>query len=64
MRMIAGWLALLGRLGGEMDPDYVDWLAVDRVEVVNPGGEQKKVIQAVEHRYADVPLPPAPRASL
>ncbi|NIJ33027.1 ATP-dependent DNA helicase [Sphingomonas oligoaromativorans] len=31
-RMIAGWLALLGRLGGEVDPDFVDWLAVDRIE--------------------------------
>jgi ATP-dependent DNA helicase DinG len=31
-RMIAGWVALLGRLGGAPDPDFVDWLAVDRVE--------------------------------
>jgi ATP-dependent DNA helicase DinG len=29
---IAGWLALLGRLGGASDPDFVDWLAVDRIE--------------------------------
>ncbi|WP_294394585.1 ATP-dependent DNA helicase [uncultured Sphingomonas sp.] len=30
--MIGGWIALLTRLGGPVDPDYVDWLAVDRVE--------------------------------
>jgi ATP-dependent DNA helicase DinG len=30
--MLGGWIALLGRLGGPVDPDYVDWLAVDRVE--------------------------------
>lgn len=29
---IAGWVALLARLGGTPDPDFVDWLAVDRVE--------------------------------
>ncbi len=29
---IAAWLALLGRLGGPADPDFVDWLAVDRAE--------------------------------
>ncbi len=28
--MLAAWEALLGRLGGATDPDYVDWLAVDR----------------------------------
>jgi ATP-dependent DNA helicase DinG len=27
---LAGWIALLGRLGGPADPDFVDWLAVDR----------------------------------
>ncbi|HEU0067465.1 MAG TPA: ATP-dependent DNA helicase [Sphingomonas sp.] len=31
-RMLGGWIALLGRLGGPVDPDFVDWLAVDRVE--------------------------------
>ncbi|WP_419826704.1 ATP-dependent DNA helicase [Sphingomonas sp.] len=31
-RTIAAWVAMLGRLGGEADPDFVDWLAVDRVE--------------------------------
>jgi len=29
---VAGWLALLSRIGGPADPDYVDWLAVDRFE--------------------------------
>jgi ATP-dependent DNA helicase DinG len=26
------WIAMLARLGGPADPDFVDWLAVDRVE--------------------------------
>ncbi|WP_156680032.1 ATP-dependent DNA helicase [Sphingomonas profundi] len=30
--MMGAWIALLGRLGGPVDPDFVDWLAVDRVE--------------------------------
>ena len=29
---LQAWVALLGRLGGPVDPDFVDWLAVDRVE--------------------------------
>ena len=29
---LAAWEALLGRLGGPADPDFVDWLAVDRVD--------------------------------
>jgi len=28
--MLAAWEALLGRLGGPADPDFVDWLAVNR----------------------------------
>lgn len=28
--LLAGWIALLGRLGGPPDPDFVDWLALDR----------------------------------
>ena len=31
-RTLAAWLALLGRLGGPITPDFVDWLAVDRAE--------------------------------
>ena len=29
---LAAWVALLGRIGGPADPDFVDWLAVDRVD--------------------------------
>ncbi|MBB4152289.1 ATP-dependent DNA helicase DinG [Sphingomonas jinjuensis] len=29
---VAAWLALLARIGGPVDPDFVDWLVVDRVE--------------------------------
>jgi ATP-dependent DNA helicase DinG len=29
-QLLGGWLAMLGRLGGVADPDFVDWLAVDR----------------------------------
>ena len=28
--LVAAWEALLGRLGGPADPEFVDWLAVDR----------------------------------
>ena len=30
--LLSGWIALLARLGGPADPDFVDWLAVDRSE--------------------------------
>ncbi|GLI98604.1 ATP-dependent DNA helicase [Sphingobium sp. BS19] len=30
--LVAAWLALLSRIGGPADPDFVDWLAVDRYE--------------------------------
>jgi ATP-dependent DNA helicase DinG len=29
---LAGWIALAARLGGPVDPDFVDWLAVDRID--------------------------------
>lgn len=29
---VAAWLSLLSRLGGPADPDFVDWLAVERFE--------------------------------
>ena len=29
---VGAWLALIARIGGPADPEYVDWLAVDRVE--------------------------------
>jgi ATP-dependent DNA helicase DinG len=30
--MVAAWLSLLSRIGGPADPDFVDWLTVDRIE--------------------------------
>ena len=30
--LIGAWLALLARVGGPSDPDFVDWLALDRVD--------------------------------
>ena len=30
--MLTAWEALLGRLGGPADPDFVDWLAIERSE--------------------------------
>ncbi len=32
IQTVGGWVALLTRLGGPTDPDFVDWLAVDRIE--------------------------------
>jgi ATP-dependent DNA helicase DinG len=29
---LSAWLALLSRIGGPADPDFVDWFAVDRIE--------------------------------
>src|SRR3546814_9701259 len=29
---LGGWLSLLGRVGGPANPDFVDWLAVDRYD--------------------------------
>ena len=29
---LAAWIALLGRIGGAVDEDFVDWLAIERVE--------------------------------
>ena len=29
---LQGWIALAGRIGGPADPDFVDWLAVERVD--------------------------------
>ena len=30
--LVSGWLAMLARIGGPHDPDFVDWLSVDRFE--------------------------------
>jgi ATP-dependent DNA helicase DinG len=29
---LAAWIALLARVGGQADPEFVDWLAVERIE--------------------------------
>jgi ATP-dependent DNA helicase DinG len=29
---LVAWIALLGRIGGEADPEFVDWLAVERMD--------------------------------
>ena len=29
---VGAWLALIARIGGPADPEFIDWLAVDRVE--------------------------------
>ncbi|HEY1606957.1 MAG TPA: ATP-dependent DNA helicase [Allosphingosinicella sp.] len=31
-RTLAAWIALVSRIGGRGDPDFVDWLAVERVD--------------------------------
>ena len=31
-QLASAWISMLARLGGPLDPDFVDWLAVDRVE--------------------------------
>jgi len=31
-QLVAAWIAMLARLGGPIDGDFVDWLAVDRIE--------------------------------
>jgi ATP-dependent DNA helicase DinG len=53
---IAAWIALLGRIGGEADPEFVDWLAVERVD-----GREYDV--AIHRRWLD-PTKPLARAVL
>jgi ATP-dependent DNA helicase DinG len=47
---LAAWLALLGRIGGEADPEFVDWLAVERVD-----GREYDV--AIHRRWLDPTRP-------
>ena len=53
---LAAWIALLGRIGGEADPQFVDWLAVDRID-----GREFDV--AIHRRWLD-PTKPLARAVL
>ena len=53
---LAAWIALLGRIGGTADPDFVDWLAIERVE-----GREYDV--AIHRRWLD-PTRPLARAVL
>src|SRR5438309_11345824 len=47
---LAAWIALLGRIGGEGDPEFVDWLAVERVD-----GREYDV--AIHRRWLDPTQP-------
>jgi ATP-dependent DNA helicase DinG len=51
---LAAWITLLARIGGEADPEFVDWLAVDRVD-----GREYDV--AIHRRWLD-PTKPLARA--
>jgi ATP-dependent DNA helicase DinG len=47
---LAAWIALLTRIGGAADPEFVDWLAVDRVD-----GREYDV--AIHRRWLDPTKP-------
>src|SRR4051812_15139801 len=47
---VAAWVALLARIGGEGDPEFVDWLAVERVD-----GREYDV--AIHRRWLDPTKP-------
>jgi ATP-dependent DNA helicase DinG len=47
---LTAWIALLARIGGEADPDFVDWLAVERVD-----GREYDV--AIHRRWLDPTRP-------
>ena len=47
---LAAWIALLARIGGEADPEFVDWLAVERID-----GREYDV--AVHRRWLDPTKP-------
>ena len=47
---LAAWIALLGRVGGSADPNFVDWLAIERAE-----GREYDV--AVHRRWLDPTRP-------
>ncbi|OCC22727.1 helicase [Croceicoccus estronivorus] len=54
--LIAAWEALLDRLGGPVDPDFVDWLAVDR-------SEAREYDTGIHRRWLD-PMKPFARVVL
>jgi ATP-dependent DNA helicase DinG len=47
---LAAWIALLARIGGEADPEFVDWLAVERID-----GREYEV--AIQRRWLDPTKP-------
>ena len=47
---LAAWIALLARIGGEADPEFVDWLAVERID-----GREYDV--AIHRRWLDPTKP-------
>jgi ATP-dependent DNA helicase DinG len=47
---LAAWIALLARIGGEGDPEFVDWLAVERID-----GREYDV--AIHRRWLDPTKP-------
>jgi len=47
---LVAWIALLARIGGEADPEFVDWLAVERVD-----GREYDV--AIHRRWLDPTKP-------
>ena len=53
---LAAWVALLGRVGGAADPDFVDWLSIERYE-----GREMDV--AIHRRWLD-PTRPLAKAVL
>lgn len=54
--LIAAWEALLERLGGPADPEFVDWLAVDRAEA-------REFDMGIHRRWLD-PMKPFARTVL
>ncbi len=47
---LAAWIALLARVGGSADPDFVDWLAIERIE-----GREQDI--AINRRWLDPTRP-------
>ncbi|MES2119698.1 MAG: ATP-dependent DNA helicase [Pseudomonadota bacterium] len=47
---VAAWIALLARIGGEADPEFVDWLAVERID-------GREIDVAIHRRWLDPTKP-------